>query len=291
MHEDVSFDPRVRAVEIQQVVVAAHENVIQEMHNRATPIAAREINRVVVTADPAEEVAREDAMTTAANSARAMNWFEARGGCREEAVTHHERCAIEIQVTAVRGAEGEMVEENFTGLHIDGVATVEFNMGIGNPGFRRTRRAIHRNASPGCAGTRRAREANILKRSALGQDASPVGDHQTRARIEVNADAGINCQCRTGSHRQGATHDIRRTRGCPRGVSRKTAGRGRPGHIVPNVDTGPRNFDTVGIERGHPNFVHAGQNGHAARGPARFPGRPRGGGVVHQHRTRANRVR
>src|SRR5204863_7601239 len=60
MHEDVSFDPRVRAVEIQQVVVAAHENVIQEMHNRATPIAAREINRVVVTADPAEEVARED---------------------------------------------------------------------------------------------------------------------------------------------------------------------------------------------------------------------------------------
>src|SRR5207253_1561101 len=45
MHENVSLDPRVGAVQIEMVVTGPIENVVDDLKNCSGPLAASEINR------------------------------------------------------------------------------------------------------------------------------------------------------------------------------------------------------------------------------------------------------
>src|SRR5688572_18694629 len=63
VHEDVPFDPRVGAVEIQNIVIAAVEYVVDELHDGPRPVATGEIDRVIVTDRLAKKVAQENPAT------------------------------------------------------------------------------------------------------------------------------------------------------------------------------------------------------------------------------------
>jgi hypothetical protein len=48
MHKDVAFDPSVRSIEVQTVVLRAAEHIIDKMHDWTRPVPAGEIDDIVV---------------------------------------------------------------------------------------------------------------------------------------------------------------------------------------------------------------------------------------------------
>ncbi len=76
VHKDVSLHPRVRAVEVETVVVAAAEHILDKVNNRAGPIAAGEIHHVVIANRLTEEVPRENTVASALDATRAVAKLE-----------------------------------------------------------------------------------------------------------------------------------------------------------------------------------------------------------------------
>src|SRR5881296_305852 len=95
VEEDISLDPRVGAVEIQDIVVRADEDILEELDNRSRSIAPGKINRVIVARWLAEEVAQEQAASAGFDAARAMHQFKRSRGGRENAVLHDERRTVQ----------------------------------------------------------------------------------------------------------------------------------------------------------------------------------------------------
>src|SRR6266850_2484537 len=68
VHEDVAFDPRVGAIEVQAIIAGAVEDVVDDLEDGAGPIAAREINGVVERPGVAKIIVAENAVTAGRNS-------------------------------------------------------------------------------------------------------------------------------------------------------------------------------------------------------------------------------
>ena len=98
MQKDVALDPCVGAIEIQLVVRRATEHIVDEMNDRPRPIAAREIDHVIVGDWFSEEVALENSMPAALDAAGPVHEFKTRRRVREHAILHNERGAIDVQV-------------------------------------------------------------------------------------------------------------------------------------------------------------------------------------------------
>jgi len=73
MHEEVALHPRVRAVEIEDVVIGANEHVVDELGDWPGPVAAGEIDDVIVTNRNAEIIAEEQPSSAAFDSTGAVH--------------------------------------------------------------------------------------------------------------------------------------------------------------------------------------------------------------------------
>src|SRR5207237_4283675 len=69
MQEDVSFDPSIRAVQVEHVVAGPDEDVVDELNNRRRSVASREIYDVVVAVGRSEKVPQANAASTALDAA------------------------------------------------------------------------------------------------------------------------------------------------------------------------------------------------------------------------------
>src|SRR5206468_2861846 len=98
VQEDVALDPGIGAVEIEAVVVAAGDNIFDEMDDRVRAIAAGEIDDIIVAGGLAEEVAQEQAVPVAADALGAMARLKRRRGSREIAVADDEAGAVQVDV-------------------------------------------------------------------------------------------------------------------------------------------------------------------------------------------------
>ncbi len=92
VHENISFEPGVGAIEVEAIVRRTVENVVDELENGAGPVAARKINGVVEAPCVPKIVVAEDAIAARRNTVNPVEAFRARrrriGG--EEAVLHDE---------------------------------------------------------------------------------------------------------------------------------------------------------------------------------------------------------
>src|SRR5437773_9933870 len=96
VHKDVALHPRVGAVDVETVIVAAAEDILDEVNNRARAVAAGEIHHVVITYWLAEKIPKENTVPTALDAARAVAKLELRGRGRKIAVADHERRAVHV---------------------------------------------------------------------------------------------------------------------------------------------------------------------------------------------------
>jgi len=80
MQEDITLDPGISAVEVEHIVTGAGEHVVDELHNRCRPVAAGEIDHVIITIRRAKKVAEEDSLSATLDAARAMRRSKAAVG-------------------------------------------------------------------------------------------------------------------------------------------------------------------------------------------------------------------
>src|SRR5256885_2353069 len=100
VHEDIALDPRVGAVEIEVVVRGAVEDVVDDLKNRAGPLAPGKVDRVVEAPGVAEIVVAENSVAARRNAVDAMKalWTRRRRIARENAVLNDERTAVKRNV-------------------------------------------------------------------------------------------------------------------------------------------------------------------------------------------------
>jgi len=100
VHENVPLDPGVGAVEVQAIVARAVKDVIDNLQNRAGPIAASEVDGVVEAPGVPEIVVAEDPVTPGVNAVDAVQAL--RTGRRriagEDTVLDDEGTAVEGNV-------------------------------------------------------------------------------------------------------------------------------------------------------------------------------------------------
>ena len=171
VQENVPFDPGVGAVEIEDIIAAADEDVIEILDDGLTQVAvaAGEIHDVVVTVGCAEETMPHNAPASGLDSLGPMHQLEGgrRGGKR--AVADHERGAVKRDVLMSGGAKCQMIEVDRPTSYFDTGVAVALEMRVGDEAFRGAGPAVDREAAPGAPGAGVHREANPGAGRALGQ--------------------------------------------------------------------------------------------------------------------------
>jgi hypothetical protein len=112
VQKNVSFDPRIGAVEVEDVIIGTNEDVVEELDDRPGTVAASEIHGIVVADRLADKVSLEDTAPSRLDALSSVNQFELRRRAGEHAVLHDERSAIERHVLHRGIAEREMVQKH-----------------------------------------------------------------------------------------------------------------------------------------------------------------------------------
>src|SRR5690349_20789634 len=115
VHENVAFNPGIGAIEVEDIVDGANEDVVIVLDNGLAEIAiaAREIHNVVVAAGCcAEEAITHDAAPAAFDSAVAVKKFETRCSGWKKATADQKRTVIERHILMRSRAEGGVIEIN-----------------------------------------------------------------------------------------------------------------------------------------------------------------------------------
>src|ERR1035441_7199310 len=108
MHENIALNPRISAVQVQNVIGGAGEDVVVILDDRLTQVAipAGIIHDVVVAAGRAKEAFPHDPMPARLDAPGSMHELEGRGAGREDATAENERSAVKCNVLLGGGAEG-----------------------------------------------------------------------------------------------------------------------------------------------------------------------------------------
>ena len=87
VEEDISFDPSVRAVQIEEVIATTDKDIIKKLNNWFVELAitAREIDDIVIAGGRSKETLPNDTTAAGPNAPRAVHGF--KGGCRRREVT------------------------------------------------------------------------------------------------------------------------------------------------------------------------------------------------------------
>src|SRR5262249_37930353 len=139
--------------EIPAVVVAAGGDILDEVHDGLRrPVAAGEIDHVIVTGGLAEEVPKEKAMPARLDSAGAMTKLELGGGRGKVTVTDDEGGAVRMDVRRAGIVEVQMIQERRAGGDFDARGAsgshVELEVRIGDARFGRSNAPIDRHVTP-----------------------------------------------------------------------------------------------------------------------------------------------
>ncbi len=144
VHEDIALDPGVGAIEVENVIGSAKEDVVVVLDDRLTQvaIAAGIIHNVIVAAGRAEETLANDTVTAALNPGRAMHQLESRGGGREDATAENERSSIERKILVRCGAERRVVKRKRARRHINARRAIALKISVSDACLRRTDPAV-----------------------------------------------------------------------------------------------------------------------------------------------------
>src|SRR3954462_1371727 len=132
MHEDVPFNPRVRAVQIENIIRCPNKDIVEELHNRPGTISASEINDVIVANRHAKEVVEEDSLASGLDPAGAVHQFELRGRTWKNTVLDYERRAIQRHVLHCGIPECQVIEEKSSVTRMHGRGAIEIQVRIGD---------------------------------------------------------------------------------------------------------------------------------------------------------------
>src|ERR1051325_4368649 len=97
VHENVAFDPRIGAVQVEHVVSRTSKDIIVVLDNRLAEItiAAGKVHDVHAAAGGAEKAFAHDPAPAAFDSAGAVQGFEGGGGIWENATADQKRAVVE----------------------------------------------------------------------------------------------------------------------------------------------------------------------------------------------------
>src|SRR4051794_1888611 len=112
MDKNIVLHPGVGPVEIEDVIAGAHKDVVDEMNDRARPIAAREIDHVVIADWTAKKVPGKNPMSATLNAAVAMDHLEPPRRVRKHTILDHEGSIIDMDVGSARISKSKMIEEH-----------------------------------------------------------------------------------------------------------------------------------------------------------------------------------
>ena len=119
VQEDVAFNPGVCAIEIEFVIAATGEDVVDELNDGRRAVAAGEINDVVVAHGQAEKVPDENAASAALDAAGPMHRLECSRGVGKHAIADDEGRAVHVNVRRAGVAEGEVIEMHRARRHLE----------------------------------------------------------------------------------------------------------------------------------------------------------------------------
>ena len=217
MQENIALNPGVRAIEIEAVVVAAGDDIVNELHDRLPwPVASCEIHHIMVTARFAEEVAQKDSVAVAPDTARAVARLELGGGGRKIAVADDEGSLVHVDIRRASVPEGQVIEIDRAGIYFNtrraGVVGVELELRPGDARLRRSHGAVDGNIAPVSGGSGREREENRRVQRAFSEQAAAVGHGHPLPCVETNESAGLDRQGHATLDRDGIGHDIMHVR-------------------------------------------------------------------------------
>ena len=90
MHEYISLDPSIGAIQIQDVIVRAVEDTVQHLQNGAGTIAPGEVDGVIVVNGFAEPAVPDDSLSARSYAAGSMHRLEIAGGGWKYTITNCE---------------------------------------------------------------------------------------------------------------------------------------------------------------------------------------------------------
>ena len=120
VHEDVALDPGISAVQVENVIGRAGEDVVVELDDRLTQltIAAGKVNDVLAAAGYAEKAIANDPVPAGLDAARAVQQLEGGAAGGEVTGTDQERAAVQGRVLMGRGQEGRAPSTRWRSLRL-----------------------------------------------------------------------------------------------------------------------------------------------------------------------------
>src|SRR5437762_3173162 len=196
VHENIAFNPGVGAIDVENIVNGASEDVVKVLDDGLAKIAiaARKIHNVVVAGGCcAEETITHDAAPTAFDSAVAVKEFEVAGGGRKNATADQKRAAIERYILMSGRAEGCVIEIECAAGDFDAGCPIAIKKGIGDARFGRADSAVDGHPTPGDSGARRNGKTNGRCDGSFGEQTSAIRNDKVDAGAEIDGGSGLNC--------------------------------------------------------------------------------------------------
>ena len=281
--EDVPFDPCVRVVEVEDVVVRAAKHIVHDVQNRAGALDVERVDGIKRAHRLAEKAAAKHCHAARACAGN-HDHFKRRRRWRKDAVRHHKRRIIEFQISPRRSSKRHRVQENLAAENVDGLRCIARNVCVGNASRRRTRAAVHSDTAPRAA-ARHGHKANRLRRRSLGNHRAARCDRDSAARRRDDHGSRFNRQRVASGNRDAPRQSVWPARGAPRFIASE-----RPeSHFliavkIPHVLPSPCKLQPLSVERLDEHPVHARRERHRQRTPRRLPRGPARDQPVHRDR-------
>src|SRR5436305_8889421 len=120
MEKDVSFDPCVRAVQIQFIIAPPTKNVVVILDNCfARSISAGEIHDVVITRRTSKETVTDNAAAARLDSACSVDEFKRRRAGRKNTMADQEGAVIQRKILVRTGAKSGVIERQGPARHFN----------------------------------------------------------------------------------------------------------------------------------------------------------------------------
>ena len=257
----VSLYVRVHPVEVHPVVAAANKLIVVHLQNWPGPLAAADIQNVVVAARRAEAVPLKKQLAAGADADAAHVFAVAE--IREHAVAHRERGVLKPDQIRPRVVPLHMVERDHRVRDRQCVRAGVMKIDVRQPVAGR--RAAEADAAPRTVRVRRAEKLDAPQRIALGEQSSL--DEQPSLRPETNRRAGIDHQRDTGRHDQRLGHEQRSGRRPAGRAGQPLAKRAGRRVAVPDIGELAGDLAAAAVQRAHEQPVQPGTQRHLGLPP------------------------
>src|SRR6185436_10126729 len=109
----------------------------------AGPVATGKINAVVVAHGLSPEVVKKESVSARLDASRTMHRFKPGGRRGKNTIANHKGRSIQRHILTRGVAERQVMQEHRAVRGVDRRVTIEFEMSVANPGFRRICSTVH----------------------------------------------------------------------------------------------------------------------------------------------------